>query len=205
MFFNLAKRIGALAIVCLLSACVGKNFERPAMASLKIGEMTMNDAIVRFGQPQGKKNDSINGMTVENISYVFAGPASGPGTMIFSPLLGSNTVASARILGLSFHNEILVGYQFTSSFKNDHTDFDESKRSQISNGDDCAEIEDLFGPAPGKFVFPMAKEEGHLKYVYVITIQRKEFLAMKHFSKKLTIHCNASDKISEISYVEGDM
>ena len=64
-------------------------------------------------------------------------------------------VAPARGVAFCFSGDILVGYEFASSFEEDHTDFDERKTAGIREGrTSLEEVVVLLGPPHGRQIFP---------------------------------------------------
>ena len=57
---------------------------------------------------------------------------------------------------------MLVGHEFTSSFKEDHTDFSEARVAEIKQGETKeAGVLELLGRPTGLYVFPLvAKDTG---------------------------------------------
>src|SRR5262249_6758241 len=75
---------------------------------------------------QRKGSTLVNTVTLKTLTYSYA---SAGGT----PLVDG--VTPARTIGFLFRGSLLVGYQFVSSFRDDHTDFDESRVKDIRKGD----------------------------------------------------------------------
>jgi hypothetical protein len=143
------------AAMFLVSGCAGRDFVRPKPDALALGKTSYDEIIRQFGDPYRKGSALKEGQTVTSIAYAYA---SATGTS------GFGGVTPARSMGFYFVDNILVGYEFTSSYKEDLTDFDETKITQIRNGETKrAEVERLLGQAPG----------GHLKSGHTWTGQNR--------------------------------
>jgi outer membrane protein assembly factor BamE (lipoprotein component of BamABCDE complex) len=72
-----------------------------------------------------------------------------------------------RGITLGFDNDILVSHNFQSSFKEDNSEFDESKATQIVKGKTTKEeIRQLFGRPSGEQIFPFARTPKGISWVY---------------------------------------
>lgn len=149
-----------ITIVTFLAACAGRNFEMPHRESLNLGKTTYNEILQRFGKPYQEGTVLKNGTTLKTISYAYSATTS---KGIFPD------VVPARAVGFYFKNNILVGHEFTSSFKDDSTYFDAIKISHIKKGETTFDqITALLGNRYGECVYPLTKnkEESGIIYLY---------------------------------------
>ncbi len=139
---------------------VGRNFVRPEDSTLTLGKTTLSEITERFG-PEPKEGTLIHhGKNIKTVTYVYAR----------SSLIGNahvSGVTPARAVGFCFFGDLLVGYDFSSSFKEDHTDFEDAKVAQIQERVTTRrEVESLLGPPQGKQIHPMVEGEDEQGLVY---------------------------------------
>src|SRR5579863_1599496 len=118
-------RIFVLIGVLGLTACAGTDFVRMPDNSLQLGKTTSQEVTARLGKPYQQGVLMTNGLSLQTYSYAYASTGGEP---------EAKGVTAARSQGFYFLNSILVGYEFTSSWKIDSSDFDGSKASQITKG-----------------------------------------------------------------------
>ncbi len=190
---NFLKYIAILGLIGALASCtVGKDFQRPAPASLTLGEMTKSQAMVRYGEPWQSGSQISNGQSIEKVVYGYSGSG--------EPLVSG--VTPARTLDLYFHNQVLVGYLFASTFKSDHTDFDQSRVGLVKKGDNCSKVAELFGPSPGKAIYPMANENGLTVHMYTYPQTKGKMLGFDFFLKSLSVACDTNGNVVDVVYSE---
>ena len=94
-----------------------------------------------------------------------------------------NGVTPARALGFYFVDLVLVGHEFTSSFEKDHTNFDETKTTQIKKGETTqSQVIALMGQPTGNYIFPLVQrnDEKGLVYFYMQTrVEQAPFVPTK--------------------------
>lgn len=165
------KFAAGLVLALGLVACAGVNFVKPADDQLVFGSTTKSQVVAMMGrEPNGKGQKVSNGETVEIISYAYANVGSGA---VFEG------VTAARALGFYFHNDRLVGTEFTSSFHEGHTYYDPEKAKSIKKGMGRAEVVTLLGPAGGEYRFPLIADPKGKALVYVFT-QTKGFSSQQN-------------------------
>ena len=136
------RTISGVFVVLLLSL-PGSLFAATAFScldpsSVKLNETTRDE--IEKANPYGYQSGSLsrNGETVEMITYTQ--------TSTRKSLAVAKKVTPARAASFYFMDGVLVGYEFVSSFKEDHTDFDESKVSEITKGETTIEeVEGFLG------------------------------------------------------------
>lgn len=136
-----------LAVLALAVGCAGRDFTRPTPESLVLGKTTYPEINGRFGSPFRESTVIKNEKTLRMASYAYA-------TSGGEPLVGG--VTPARGIDFAFLDQVLVSYQFVSSFKADHTDFDENKVPSIKKGVTTRdEVIAMLGPPGGMQIYPM--------------------------------------------------
>ena len=199
------EKLSFPASVCLmtllLAACaVGTNIVRPAPDELTLGVTTKEDAIARYGKPDNSGETLVNGHNVEVIGYTYVDPSGR------SHVPG---VTTGRNLALNFFGNKLVGYVFTSSFEEDHTDFDASRISEIEKGKSTkSQVIALLGQPNGKMIYPLVEQNGIERFLYKyfhIDIQMGLLKAKgKVFQKQLAIDFDNNDIVTDVEYASQD-
>src|SRR5947207_577348 len=139
-----------LVILLVLAGCAGKDFVRPDPAAFKVGTTTYAQVVQQLGEPRRDGTVFKNDKTVRTIGYSYA-------TTTGEPPLESEAVP-ARALAYYFLADTLVGQEFQSSFKSDHSDFDETKIGALIKGKTTrAEVVQLLGRPSGTYISPMVK------------------------------------------------
>ena len=146
------RKIPGVLVVLFLSfpgqLVAGTAFSCPDPGLVKLNVTTR--AEIEESYPYGFQPASFfrNGETVEIITYTQ--------TSVRKSLAVAKKVTPARALSFYFLDGILVGYEFVSSFKEDHTDFDDAKVSEIKQGETTISgVEALLGRACGQHVRPL--------------------------------------------------
>ncbi len=104
----------------LLSACsAGTDFKRPDASTVQLGKTTEKEIRERFGEPRSQATVQANDRTIKILRYSYAEAA---------PYVEK---VPARAMVYSFHEGVLVGFDYSSSFSSDKTDFDDSIVGQI--------------------------------------------------------------------------
>ena len=129
-------------VVLFVTGCVvGVNITRPAPGVLMLGKTTYQKILATYGDPWLEGKVTINERILRTISYAYGSV----GAASHDPNIGAG-----RGLNLWFEDDILVGHEFRSSFKVDHTDFDESRINEIEKDkSDKATIIAIFGHPTG--------------------------------------------------------
>lgn len=189
--FNTFSIAGIAFAALLLTGCAGKNFVRPDSRSLSPGTATEQDVYQRMGKPYRTGEISKNGKEFKTASYAYAnGGAS---------LYGG--VTPARSQGFYFYNGKLAGTEFTSSFKEDATDFNSSKIEQIKKGTTTRqEVAQLLGPAGGAYVYPLTASPEERADVYLYSQTKGSAFNLKVYTKTLLVTYDQRGVVSNIEY-----
>lgn len=189
------KFLGAalLAGAIILSGCAGTNFVRPDPSRLSLGKTTQADVIRDFGAPWRQGQGLRNGQTVSSLSYAYAEAGGTP----YRP-----GVTPARAQVFHFHNNLLVGHEFASSWAADHTDFEDGKVDQIIKGKTTRdEVQRLIGRPGGIFVYPMIKAQSGDALVYVYSETRQTGFASFNVKRKvLVVTVNAAGIVEDVDF-----
>ena len=140
-------KFAAIACSLFLAGCAGTKFVRAPDDSLALGQTTLEQIKARLGSPYKEGAITKNGQQLKTASYAYSaagGEANAKG------------VTPARSQGFIFFNDKLVGYEFASSWKEDSTDFDGAKVSQIKNGESTrSDVVRLLGNPGGRYIYPL--------------------------------------------------
>ena len=118
--------LALVAVALLLTGCAGgKQFVRPDPDVLVLGKTTEAELQQRMGEPMRRGTALRNGESVTTISYGYA---------VAVPYVDD---VKTRAMGLYFLKGVLVGYEFTSSFPEDKTRFDDTKLDNPKPGVDA--------------------------------------------------------------------
>lgn len=170
-----------------INSCAGKNFATPEQGSLKLGITTIDEAKRKLGRPAGEGTDIINDVKVKIIGYAYV-----------------PTPATGKRLTLFFLENLLVGYEFVSRFKEDSTFFDPSKVSEIQKGlTTKEEVIKIFGNNYGQYIYPLITEKKQTALVYIsFDSKHHAFADTEFFHKKLIITINNKNIVTDAKFVE---
>jgi len=112
-----------LAAVVVSACSAGTDFKRPDAAIFQLGKTTEKEIRERFGEPRSQATVQANDRTIKILRYAYAEAA---------PYVEK---VPARAMVYSFHEGTLVGFDYSSSFSSDKTDFDESIVGQLKRGE----------------------------------------------------------------------
>jgi len=189
------RKIIGLLVVLLLSfpalVTADTAFSCPD-PGLVILNATTRDEIEK-AYPYGSQPGSVfrNGETVEIVTYTQ--------TSVRKSLAVAKKVTPARALSFYFLDGILVGYEFVSSFKEDHTDFDDAQVAEIKQGETTIEdVADLLGKACGQHVYPLVSGDAKRALVYSYT-QVKGTFKLQIFTKTLLVTTDSSGVVMEVT------
>jgi len=188
------NKIGLIAVmVLLLAGCAGRDFVRPSSDTFKLGQTTYSQVVQQMGEPRRTGEALVNEKNVKTATYVYASAGGSP---------SEDGVTPARGLMYYFHNDILVGQEFVSSFKSDSSNFDESKISDISKGKTTREeVIQLLGRPTANYISPIIKQTSGEALGYAYTTTRKGFFgSLKFFRKILRITFDDHGVVSDVEY-----
>jgi len=160
--------------------------------SLVLGKTTRSDIIARLGPPYRESAVIKNEKQIKTASYTRTGEA------------GDDGIIPSRSEGFYFYDDKLVGYEYTSSWKGDSTDFDKSKVSQIKRGVSTrADVVQLLGPPGGRHIYPLVAkpDEDGVSYLYGQT-RNSLFAPITFYQKQLLITFNKQGIVIDMQYAE---
>lgn len=187
-------RMGLIITTTLLFvACsAGSNFVRPTDDKYELGNTTKAQITALMGSPRSKGEIIKNGSTVEFIRYSFGDPT---GTPLFEG------VTPAKNISFFFANDVLVGSDYTSSFKEGTSYFDPLKAKTIKEGMAMTEVISILGKPGGEYRYPMIEDKEGRAYMYVYS-QMRGRLVQNSF---LRVEGDREGVVRKIEYVQAGL
>lgn len=173
--------------------CLGANkLKYPTPEVLVPGETKYEQVIKKFGKPKESSTKTDNQDVLTNISYTESGKF-------------RNGFLPMRYLAVYFKNDIVIGYDWYSSFKEDSTDFDETKISQIIKGETTwQEAAAILNCNYGVYIYPRTNDPNEQALVYMFIQYRNVFEGLKAraniYTKSLTITYGPDDIVTDFAY-----
>jgi hypothetical protein len=184
-----------VSISLLFSGCAGTDFTRPAAETLTIGVSKKSDVLRVMGEPKRTGQVLKNSASIDQLIYVYASKVGS------EPLHQGATPARAMVY--SIYNDVLVGKQFDSSFKEDATDFDGAKASAVVKGKTTKpEIIAMFGQPSGEAIYPILDRQDVTAVVYLYSEVTGSVFHLKFRNKMLTVTFDKQDVVVDVQYVE---
>lgn len=172
-FRAVITRLSVLVLTLLCSACarqhIGHDISRPLPPQIVLGKTSEADIVALYGQPQTEQRYSRSGKGISP-SQPFE-PDPSPGAYVrkeyfFIEYAGGQLPEERKAI-FSFHDDVLIGYNYRSDFPADATRFDEGKVSQIVSGRSTeSDILRLFGEPSGRSVYPLISLQNYYVYSY---------------------------------------
>ena len=156
--------LSLVGVLLLLFGCsVGREFQRPEPGSLRMGSTTESEIRARFGRPHVFEATVLKENAMRSLGYVYR-------------KVGLDQVYDREVMFI-FGDGVLVGYEYSSSFTSDKTDFDQSRVDRIKRGETtAAQVVDILGPPAGQGIHPLAEAKTGKAYVYsYVRIDKEPF------------------------------
>lgn len=185
----------ALAVALLVSACAGTKFDRVQNNELVLNKTTEQEIVGRLGSPGAVGTKNENGVQVRTIVYSYATSMTTAGMVAGVP--------SSRAQSFAFHGNKLVGYQYSSNFMTDNTNFSEATVLAFKEGVTTrAEVVRALGEPTGESVYPLVegKDDRAVGYQFSFVDTRKYNMAVE--AKALTIVFGPNDVARKIVYTK---
>jgi hypothetical protein len=188
----MSRRVLAILVLLLVSAgCAGRDFKRPALESLAVGQATEAEIRQRFGTPYREGTVLKNNETMKTLAYAYATTASSaPGGVVPS-----------RSQGFYFWRDVLVGHDFTSSFAEDKTDFDATKAQQIRKGETTeSQVVALLGTPHGIYTYPLINDKDARAVVYLYQETKGTAFNLKLYNQILVVQFDPTGVVKEVEF-----
>jgi len=177
-----------LAAAVLLAGCAGTKFVRPADTELELGKTTEQQIVARMGKPFQEATGLTNGKNTRTLGYAYASMGGQPKNAGVTPV---------NALTLVFHEGKLVSKAYMSNLKEDATDFDGAKAAAIQVGKTTlAQINAMFGPAPGEAIYPAIKQPSGRALLY----NYQEMRGFTPSTKILTVVLDPQGTVADVDY-----
>ncbi len=185
-------RILLALLVLALQGCAGSNFVRPLPGSIIVGKTTQQEVEQQLGKPYQTGTVLKDGKSLQTATYAFA--------KVGGEALHAG-ITPARSQGFYFLNGLLVGSEFTSSFKADGTEFDDTKVALIEKGKSTRQdIETLFGPPGGEYLPPLTTDGADRAWVYLYSQAKGSAFNLRVLNKSLVVSFDASGLVTDVKF-----
>jgi hypothetical protein len=183
-----------LALAIVVAGCAGSNFAKQPDDGLVLGQTTRQDILQRLGSPYREGSVTKNGKQLKTLTYAFATTSGTP---------ARNGVTPARGQGFYFLDDKLAGYDFTSSWKDDQSDFDGAKVSEVKKGVSTRDdVLRLIGRPGGKYAYPLIPDQNAQADVYLYAETRGGPFNLKIYQKLLVVTYDQRGVVSNVDYQE---
>jgi len=180
--------------VLQLAGCAGTNFMRVTDEALILGKTTKEQIEARLGAPYQQGVITKNEQQMKTASYAYA--SSGGGAV-------AEGVIPARSQGFYFFNNKLVGYEFTSSWKSDSSNFNNEKIAQIRKGASThKDVLRLLGKPGGKYIYPLIEHKDREAINYLYSQTKGGAFNLKFYKKQLVVVFNKQGIVTDVEYTE---
>jgi len=187
-------KFAAIAFSLLLAGCAGTKFVRVPDDSLVLGQTTMEQIKTRLGSPYREGEITKNGQQLKTANYFYSSAGREA---------DSKGVTPARNQGFIFYNDKLVGYEFSSSWQEDSTEFDGAKVPQIKIGESTrSDVVRLFGNPGGKYIYPLIPDANDKAINYLYEQAKGTAVNLKSYQQLLVVTFNKQDIVTNVEYTE---
>lgn len=184
----------AICLGLVLTGCAGTNFVRVGDDALILGQTTDQEILGQLGPPYRQGAINKNGRQLKTVTYSYSSAAGKP---------AAAGVVPARSQGFYFFNSKLVGYEFTSSWEEDSTNFNSGKISQIKRGKSTRDdVVRLLGNPGGKYIYPIVSNSDQEAVNYLYNQVTGNAFNMKIYNKLLVVTFDKQKVVVDIDYSE---
>lgn len=189
------KNLLLIAFFIGLTGCAGQQFKSIESDYLNLGEDHISVIKQAAGKPVGEGTITKNSKQIRTLSYAYANAA---GTS------DSNGGTAGKGQTFYFYDDVLIGYDYVSSYAEDSSDFDQSKIKQIKIGETTInEVISLIGKTRGEYIYPLTKTQGERAKVYLYNTVSGGF-TLKVYVKQLLVYFNAAGIVTDVEFSETD-
>jgi hypothetical protein len=206
----------AVALALLAGACstTGRDFARPSPNALVLGVTTPADMLATYGEPAERSSEPGDVVMIDAFESLRPRPPGLRKAMVKGEIarlryefthaamvsLGDGATARIRLLDVSFWNGKLIAYNFSSSFSQDTTDFDDKKVAALARGRTTAsDVLNEFGTPGGQGIYPSVARQGTRQYTwqYAATGPRRGQVTLK----RLELLFGPTDRLDQVYLV----
>ena len=186
--------VATLLFAALLAGCGGAQFVRPSGNAVLLGTTTYEQVTEQFGSPRNSGKVTVNGVPLVVISYGY------------SEAVPFTTKLAVKSMKMIFKDNVLVSYDFASSFEADHqgaaAKLDDDLLAKVKKGDSRDTVAALLGQPSGEAIPPVAKHPRLWRYTYLET-WRIPFVPRPRIVRKVfTVSFDASGNVLETNTQE---
>jgi hypothetical protein len=187
-------RFAVFSFALLLAGCAGDKFVRLPDDSLVLGQTTQEQIRARLGTPYREGEITKNGQQLKTANYFYSRTGGGADAAGVTP---------ARNQGFIFLKDKLVGYEFASSYKDDSTNFDSEKVSQIKTGESTrSDVVRILGNPGGRYSYPLIANTNDEATNYMYMQTKGPAFNLKFYQKLLVVTFNAQGVVTNVEYTE---
>jgi hypothetical protein len=184
----------AVALALVVAGCAGSSFMRQPDEALVLGRTSYQEIRQRLGAPYREGTVVKNGKQLTTLTYAYATAGGTP---------AYDGVVATRTQGFYFFEDRLAGHEFVSTWKEDLTDFDGAKVTEIKNGSSTrAEVVRLIGAPGGKYAYPMIANSDERADVYLYAHVKGSAFNMKLYEKLLVVTYDQRGIVTNVDYKE---
>jgi hypothetical protein len=159
-----------------------------------LGQTSRQEILQRLGTPYREATVTKNGKQLRTMTYAFATSGGTPARAGVNPTRGQ---------GFYFFDDKLSGYDFSSSWKEDQTDFDAAKISAIKKGVSTRDdVVRLIGRPGGKYAYPLITDQKAQADVYLYAETSGGPFNAKFRQKHLVVTYDDRGIVSNVDYQE---
>lgn len=176
--------------ILALAGCTGQNFVRFEPSAFKLGQTKRAEVYARVGpHPNSFDSLQVQGKKVWTMTYSYKNN--------FSKGLRPE-ITPTKAETYYFLDDVLVGMDYTDSFKGEGTDFDQKKITSIKKGVSTkTDVIQLFGPAKGRYAPPLIPDTSYRALVYF----SKQISGSRLLSeKKLIVTYDRNGIVTDVKY-----
>jgi hypothetical protein len=176
--------------ILALVGCTGQNFVRFKPSAFTLGQTKRAEVYARVGpHPNSFDSLQVHGKKVWTMTYSY--------TNNFSKGLRPE-ITPSKAETYYFLNDVLVGMDYTDSFKGEGTDFDEKKITSIKKGESTKnDVIQLLGPPRGLYAPPLIPDTSYRALVYYSRQMASDKLLS---DKKLIVSYDRNDVVTGVKY-----
>lgn len=192
------KYLFILAVTAILSGCAaGTDFKRMEVSNITLGQTKSVDIVQKMGTPFSTGPMTQNGESFERVTYTYAASNGTPAIEGVTP---------ARAQSFVFHKDVLVGTDFTSSWMQDTTNFEQAKVKLIQkNKTSISELIKIIGKPGGEYIYPLIENENEKAKVYVYSQVKAFGLQFEQKFKSLIVSYDPKTNIvTDVKFIESN-
>lgn len=184
--------MSAVVGAVFLTGCAGTSFVKTSDEQLVLGKTSESEIRQKMGTPYREGVVTKNEKQLKTLTYAYAsagGETSAP------------SVTAAKSQGFYIFQDKLAGYEFVSSWKEDSTDFDETRLSQIKKGVTTrSDVIKIMGPSDGKYIYPLIPNADDEALVYAYNQVKGTAFNLKFYNKILIVSFDKQGIVTNVEY-----